>query len=434
MKKDFRLAVEKLETKCLLSSKPWYINSINASEVWDKVIINGAKPVVAVIDSGIDLNHDIFKNNKWINPYDKIDEVDNDGNGYIDDVSGWDFVQNDGVPQDEFYHGTHVAGIISLVSNNKVDILPLRFQNNSGMGYAGAAASAVNYAVDVKIKGANIAAINCSFGGLDVMPPVLETALRRANDNGIIVVLAAGNNGVNMDLTPKYPGSLKLINSITVGAINSDLSLAGYSNYGKHSVEIAAPGSDIYSALPNNTYGYISGSSMAAPMVSATIGLLKTIGNYSAYQIKNIIMQSAGVLSGLSDKVLGGLINTLNAWNMLKMIQPEVTPIIEKPKAIVIVPERKIAFDFDEVSGRIIKGWANISDKISKPLVEVYINGKLQYKSIANQYRYDTSRRDGFVISINRRLLKYKWNTVEVRIIDPMKTLASVIYKKQIRK
>lgn len=435
MTKDCYLAFENLEHKNLLSSAPWFIDAIKVSDILSQVSESINKPVIAVVDSGLDLNHSEFQNKLWNNPYDKRDGIDNDNNGYVDDINGWDFVQNDNSPQDGLYHGTHVAGIISQITSGRVDIMPLRFQNDSGLGYAGAAASAIYYAVDMKLKGVNVVAINCSFGGLDSMPGVLDTAIRRANDNGIIVVIAAGNNGVNMDVTPKYPGSLKLSNSITVAAIDQSLSLASYTNRGKNSVEVAAPGSDIYSALPNNNYGYVSGTSMAAPMVSSLVGLLKTMGNYTAYQIKNAVMQGSVALSSLVDGIKFGLIDASRSWGILKNEQPvTITPIVEQPKPPVIVPVRQMSYGFSVISSKTIKGWANISDGVSKPVVEIYINNRLRYRVVASQYRYESNRRDGFTISVNKKFLTYGWNLVEIRIKDPMHQLVSTVHKTQIRR
>lgn len=437
MKKDFRLGLEKLDTKLLLSSNPWFIDSIKAPEVWSQVIGSVDKPVVAIVDSGLDLNHSQFQNSLWSNPYDKIDGIDNDNNGYVDDIVGWDFVQNDNSPQDGLYHGTHVAGIVTKIGNGNISIMPLRFQNDSGLGYAGAAASAIHYAVDMKLKGVNLAAINCSFGGIDFIPGVLETAIRRANDNGIVVVIAAGNNGVDMDVSPKYPASLKLSNGLTVASINPDLSLASYSNYGKNSVHVAAPGSDIYSSLPNNSYGYVSGSSMAAPMVSAVVGLLKSLGSYSASQIKNVIMQGSGVLSGLMDKIGGGLVNVLKSWNLLKAQEPEgLSVVVQPPQQLVVEsPSRKLSYGFDTISAKTVKGWANFSDNnISKPIVEVYVNNRLRYRVVANQYRYYSGSSNGFAVSLNRKFLKYGWNLIEIRIKDPTNQLSSIVLKKNVRR
>lgn len=151
MKKDFRLSLEKLDSRIALSSNPWYVDAVKAPEVWSQITTTvNNKPVVAILDSGIDLNHEALKNNLWKNPNEKVDGIDNDGNGYVDDVSGWDFVDNDSVAQDGFYHGTFVAGIVNSVANGNVNILPLRFQNNSGLGYSSAAAYAIDYAIGLK--------------------------------------------------------------------------------------------------------------------------------------------------------------------------------------------------------------------------------------------------------------------------------------------
>lgn len=436
MKKDCGLSLESLEKRSLLSGAPWFVDAIKVSEVWSQIGQISNKPVVAVVDSGLDLKHPEFQNNLWNNPYDKVDGIDNDNNGYVDDVNGWDFVQNDNSPQDGLFHGTHVAGIISQIVGNKAEIMPLRFQNDSGLGYAGAAASAIHYAVDMKLKGINLIAINCSFGGLDSMPAVLESAIRRADSNGILVVMAAGNNGVDMEIYPKYPASLKLTNSLTVSAVNSDLSLAGYSNYGKNIVDVGAPGSDIYSSLPNGSYGYVSGSSMASPMVSAEAALLKTLGSYSSSQIKNAILQGCDVLGDWIDKVGNGFINILKSWNILKNEKPQLSNVMveqQKPPVVVVSPTRTIAYSFDVVSSKVIRGWARLSDG-TKPIVEVYINNKLRYRVVADQYRGDTQRREGFVILMDKRVFKYGWNTLELRIKDPLSQLKAVIYKVKIRR
>ena len=134
VKKDF-LRFEQLDKKILLSNNPWYIDTIKAPEVWSQVIVNSNKPIVAIVDSGIDVNHEALKNSLYKNPNEKVDGLDNDNNGYVDDISGWDFVDNDNLAQDGFYHGTFVAGIVNSVANGNVNILPLRFQNNNGLGY-----------------------------------------------------------------------------------------------------------------------------------------------------------------------------------------------------------------------------------------------------------------------------------------------------------
>lgn len=434
MTKDCLTGLEKLERRELLVADTWFVDAIKATEtIGYLTTIQYNKPVVAIVDSGLDINHTEFKNNLWNNPYDQLDGIDNDKNGYVDDINGWDFVQNDGTPQDGLFHGTHVAGIVSQIVKDKAQIMPLRFQNDNGLGYAGAAASSIHYAVDMKLKGVNIVAINCSFGGLDSMPSVLETAIKRANDNGIVVVMAAGNNATDMDLSPKYPGSLKLSNSLTVAAINPDMSLANYSNYGKNSVDVGAPGSSIYSSLPNNTYGYVSGSSMAAPVVSATVALLKTLGNYSASQIKNAILQGSFVAVSWVDKIRTGFIDILNSYNILKLEKPQDIKVVEQPKSEVTSPVKTISYAFDTVSSRTIRGWAKLSDS-GKAIVEIYINKKLRYRVVADAFRNDTGRKDGFVVSINRKFLTQKSNQLEIRIKDSLGRVNPIVFKKLVNR
>lgn len=432
MKKDFRLTLEKLDSRLTLSINPWYIDAIKAPVIWDQ-LNDTNKSVVAVIDSGIDFNHEALKPNIWTNPLEKADGIDNDNNGYIDDIHGWDFVENDNIPQGAFFHGTHVAGIINTIGNNHVSIMPLRYSNDSGMGYAGAIVSAINYAVDMKSKGVDIAAINCSFGGLTYDPTSIRGAVQRASDNGIVVVLAAGNNGVDMDVTPIYPGSYNYANTITVAAINADKSLAGYSNYGKNSVAVAAPGSEIFSTLPNNSYGYISGTSMAAPMVTGAIGLLKSIGNYGASALKYAITKGSEILTNLSDKITFGVLD-LSQSSAIIRTQPtqqpiKLTPIVVQPPLV-----KKLEFRFDYITNRGVKGWTHITNSSIKPIVSIYINGILKYQVNANLYRNDTQRYDGFNISINRRFLAKRSNLIEIRIKDPFDQLESIAFKGYVKK
>lgn len=433
MKKDFLQGPEQLEHKRLLSSNPWYIDAIRASATYQNIEISNNKPVVAIVDSGADLNHELLKNNLWRNPKDPVDGIDNDSNGYVDDNVGWDFVQNDGVPQGDFYHGTHVAGIVKLITNGNVDLMILRFQDNNGLGYAGAAAYAINYAVQMKKAGVNLVAINCSFGGLSYNSSVIDNAIKNASNNNILVVIATGNENVNTDLSPRYPGSLKYANTITVAAIDQSLALAGYSNYGKSTIEVASPGSNIYSSLPNNNYGYVSGTSMAAPMVSAAAGLLKTLGNYSAGQIRDAIIRGSEMVSGLLDKVSYGLINVLNAWNILKSQSPLSSggSVVASP-TIVSKPVSELLYGFYRVDKRIIEGWVKVTNSPSKPIVYVYINKYLRYVVVANNYRVDRKSYDAYKININKKFMNLKNNLVEIKIKSSLQSPVVTIYKKYI--
>ena len=436
MKKDFRLGVEQLDSRVYLSSNPWYIESIKADIAWSQ-INSITKPVVAIVDSGMDLNHPFLTSNLFKNPLDPVDGKDNDNNGYVDDINGWDFVDNDNSPQDGFYHGTHVAGIVNSVGNNKISILPLRFMNNNGLGYTGAAANAIHYAVDLKLKGINIAAINCSFGGVLSNSNVLSSAIQRASDNGIVVVIAAGNDGGDLDVTPRYPGSLNYTNTITVAATNSDKSLAGYSNYGKNSVAIAAPGTNIYSTLPGGGYGNVSGTSMSAPMVSGAVGLLKSMGNYGANILKYAITKGSEIISQWSHKITNGLLDISASITILRSqvtqpieYTPPVTPVVQP----IVEQVKRLEYKLDYVNKNGLSGWSRTSNSNSKSVVEVYINGTLRYKTSANLYRPDTRRYDGFKVSINKKFLIYRSNLIEVRIKDSVSNLVSIAYKQYVRR
>lgn len=435
MKKDFRLGFEKLENITLLSSAPWYVESIKADTVWNNINTSLSKPVVAIVDSGVDLTHPDLAPYLFHNNLDPIDGKDNDNNGLVDDYTGWDFSQYDNVPQDRFYHGTHLAGIVGVVSNNSVSILPIKSISDNGSGYIGSIVAGINYAVQLKNKGFNIVAINCSWGGVSSMPLSVSTAIKNASDAGIVVVIAAGNNGTNLDVTPLYPGSFSYSNSLTVGAINPDNSLAGYSNYGR-SVTVDAPGTSIYSTLPGNSYGYVSGTSMATAVVSGAVGLLNRLGHYSATTIKNAIMNGCDMINGLADKALCGLVNLQKSMDWLKT-QPQIPETVVKPPVVVTPPAPPVlslSYKFDIISKTTISGWAKVLNSTTKPVVQIYINNVLRYSVSANLYRGDTKSSNGFKVSINRKFLNLRSNLLEIRVIDSVNQLNSVAYKGYIRR
>lgn len=426
------LGVESLESRKVcyadpLLSNQWGLSAIGANDI---NITSSSSVVVAVVDSGMDLNHEDLKNNLWINPLEKVDGIDNDLNGYIDDINGWDFVNNDNVPQDDFYHGTHVAGIIAAESNSAgvrgVDpfakIMPLKFQNSSGMGYTGAAVSAINYAIRMKTKGIDVAAINLSWGGGTSVNLSLQNAIKSASDNGIIVVIAAGNNGDNNDVAPRYPSSYRFANTISVAAIDQSFNVASYSNYGKNSVDVASPGSNILSTLPNNNYGVVSGSSMSAPFVSGMIAFLRGLG-YSSSVIKNAIINSASFVGNLAEKVSYGLVNLKGSLDYLKTNSVSITPPAT-PEPVPVVPApvvSSLTYRIEELSVYRIKGWARDNSNLNKRLmVEVVVNDKVFYSRKANMVRSDLGGRFGFNIKFDSAKFVRGQNKVSVGIIDPL--------------
>jgi len=282
---------------------------INIIPAWE-ITKGNPNITVGVIDTGIDISHDDLKDNIYTNPNEiPGNNIDDDNNGLIDDVNGWDFANKDKTVYDNSTndsHGTHVAGIIAARSNNigisgvapNVKVLPLKFikdqPDGEVYGYTSDAIEAIEYAKKMSIK-----IVNCSWGSADDNQILKETM---ANSN-ILFVCAAGNDIWN---NPNYPAYFNLPNILSVAALQNDGSLAGYSNNGSN-ISIAAPGSDIYSTLPGNNYGYSSGTSMAAPHATGVAALLLSIdSNLTPAQIKEQIQNSAVT----SDLLVGKTINS----------------------------------------------------------------------------------------------------------------------------
>ena len=233
---------------------------IDALNAWDIETGDSNPVVIAVIDTGVAYNHPDLKANIWRNPgeINCEDGNDDDGNGYIDDCHGWDFIGDDNDPRDyddKVGHGTHVAGTIAAVGNNsvgttgvmwKAQIMPIRFIGVSGAGTTADAIAAIEYA---NKNGAHI--INNSWGGGEFSQALWDVI----NASNAVIVCAAGNDGLNNDITPHFPSSYPNSNIISVAATDSGDNLASFSNYGISSVDVAAPGVNIYSSVPTHSYG-----------------------------------------------------------------------------------------------------------------------------------------------------------------------------------
>lgn len=276
---------------------------------------NPARPIVAVIDTGVDYSHPIFQQSgaMWNNPGETPGNgIDDDGNGYIDDVYGYDFHNRDSSPMDDDEHGTHCAGIILGIGQDifatslepaKVRIMALKFLGADGSGATSDAISAIYYAVN---NGAQV--INNSWGGSNYSQ-ALHDALNYAYQHKVFVASAAGNgrNGVgyDTDATPLFPASYPVPGQAAVAASTDWDNLASFSNFGASSVHVAAPGVSILSSIPNNSYRYMSGTSMAAPFISGLAALaLREAPNLSGYQIRELFMNSSDYVSSLSSKTL----------------------------------------------------------------------------------------------------------------------------------
>ncbi len=298
---DYQLQLMKAPNDPLLNSLYAVDNQggadIGALEAW-QIRHDAEDIIVGVIDTGVDFRHEDLAANIWRN----TDELagngrDDDGNGFVDDVLGWDFANNDNNPQDDNGHGTHVAGTIGAVGDNglgvaglawNVKIMPLKFMDANGSGYVSDAISALDYARE---NGARI--VNNSWNGVGYSQ-ALEEAISRYEAGGGIFVAAAGNETNNNDLSPSYPASFTQSNVITVAASDKLDRLADFSNYGPASVDIAAPGERILSTLPGDRYGYMSGTSMAAPQVSGALALIwAEHPTWTAAQVQRKLLDSA---------------------------------------------------------------------------------------------------------------------------------------------
>lgn len=299
-----------------VADKLWGMANIHAPEAWKTATKSSV--IVAVIDTGVDYGHPDLKDNMWRNPGETgIDNLgkdkatngkDDDGDGFIDDVYGVDFYNNDGDPKGGQSHGTHCAGTIGAVGNNNlgvvgvnwgVKIMALQIFDDAGKSSADAdkIAQAIDFAVS---KGAKV--LNNSWGG-GASSTAIKDAISRAGKANVLFIAAAGNDANDNDSQPFYPASYTNKNIIAVAAIDSNDALSSFSNYGQSSVHIAAPGSQIYSTMPNGGYDYKSGTSMAAPHVSGAAALVWESSNYataSALMIKQALLDNARKLPTLA--------------------------------------------------------------------------------------------------------------------------------------
>lgn len=258
-------------------------NSI--SDIWD-VVDSSASSIIAVIDTGAALNHPDLRNNLWINSYEIPDNgIDDDHNGFVDDVHGYDFRNDDGTPEDAWGHGSVIAGIIGAVGNNGIGvagvdwsaqlmILQVFGTEAEGSGYVNDFVDAIHYAVHQGAKIINASwRVKPSHHGDDV--PLLKEAIQEAGDAGVLVITSAGNDSLDLDQNPVYPAAYDLDNVISVAALNSSKgTLLSNSNYGHKSVSLAVPGDGLLGTYLANGYASLTGTSAAAAYVSGVAGLI----------------------------------------------------------------------------------------------------------------------------------------------------------------
>ncbi len=295
---------------------------IDAVEAWD-ISTGNSDVLVAVIDTGVDYTHPDLVDNIWVNPGEIAgDGIDNDGNGFIDDIHGWDFANDDNDPMDDRGHGTHVAGTIGAAGNNNlgvtgvsqnVTIVPVKFLGANG-GTTADAIRAIEYTNTLKQQGHNIVLTNNSWGGASFSSS-LEVVIEDALDLDILFVAAAGNSG---NSSRAYPAAYDTENVISVAATNRFDQIATFSNFDDTWVDIAAPGVDILSTALGGGYEVLSGTSMASPHVAGALALLAAAEpDLSALELRDRLFERVDILPQLED-----LVATSGRLNAFSLVDP----------------------------------------------------------------------------------------------------------------
>ncbi len=293
---------------------------VNATNAW--AITKGNKNVkIAVIDTGVDYNHPDLQANIWTNTAELNGRpgVDDDGNGYVDDIHGYDFANNDGDPMDGNGHGTHCSGTIAAEHDNGVgiagvmaqaQIVGIKFLTDQGSGSTADAIKAIDYATKI-----NVDIMSNSWGG-GGFSQALYDSIKAAKDAGIVFTAAAGNSATDNNGQPHYPSNYDIENVISVAANNYSDELAFFSCYGSKTVHVAAPGRNILSTTPNNAYDVYSGTSMATPHVSGVVGLyIAQYGRVDVAQLRTDLMKSSVYARSYGRKTIGK--GRVDAYNFL---------------------------------------------------------------------------------------------------------------------
>lgn len=348
---------------------------IDSTDAWD--ISTGSSGVIAVdMDTGVDLTHPDLVDNLWQNPGEIADNgIDDDGNGFIDDVFGWDFINNDNDPSDDNGHGTPVAGLIGAVGNNgigvagvnwQVSIMVLKAGHAFGFSTFDAQLGSFDYATMMAERGHNVAVLNFSFGGLGdaafIDPDPGEDPIKDAIDAmgvaGITATFSAGNDGWDNDRTDftNYPSSYTSSNIIAVAAMDHLGGLSGYSNYGPESVDIGAPADFTLSTTMGGGYGYFGGTSAASPVVAGVVALLKSVKpELTPEEVRQTLMSTVDIVPSLEGRVgSNGRVNAARAVGLpegpiVSRVSPG--PVVESVDEIVVTFNKDINAGLVSTSG-----------------------------------------------------------------------------------
>ena len=319
-----------------------YDADVDAPEAWD-INTGSQQLIVAVIDTGIDYSHEDIADNMWVNSGETPDNgIDDDGNGFIDDVYGYDFVNMDGDPADDHGHGTHCAGTIAAVGDNSIGVvgvnwnsrvMAVKFLGSGGSGSTAGAINAIDYAVSM---GANV--LSNSWGGGGFSQALLD-AINDASNAGVLFVAAAGNASNNNDSYPTYPATYDAPNVIAVAATDHNDNRASFSSYGATTVDLGAPGVSVLSSVPTEScslcsstgYRYLNGTSMATPHVSGAAALLWSHSpSLTMEEVKTVLMDTVDPIPALAGiTVTGGRLNVNNALLLNLDYSVSVSPMTQ---------------------------------------------------------------------------------------------------------
>ena len=312
----------------------WGWQKIEAEGAWE-ISTGDADITVGVIDTGVDLDHPDLASNLWVNESEAAGTpgLDDDGNGFVDDLHGWNAISNSPNPNDDNGHGSHCAGTIGAVANNgkggcganwNVRIMALKFLDADGNGWDSDAIELIDYAIATNDAGSsNVRVLSNSWGGFGASS-ALQAAIQRARDAGIVFTAAAGNNTFNLDssLCVFAPAALNVSNIVSVAATDGADGIASFSNYGSSVCSVGAPGVSIYSTVINGGYAYYDGTSMACPHVAGVLAL--TLSAAPALDMNTLIDRVLLNVDPVSS--LQGKTSTGSRLNVYRAVADEPNP------------------------------------------------------------------------------------------------------------